>query len=164
MSVKSSPKTIIRPEDNVGFWLNVLSLAIARSFEKALERDGVTTPQWVVLRVLYDRECSMNELAQAILLDHASTSRLVERLVQKKLVNREIPPEDRRSVRLSLTSAALDLVPKLASIAGGTDEAFFARISKTKKDQLLEIVMELIQKHEIKRMYPSLSKGDGKAS
>jgi DNA-binding MarR family transcriptional regulator len=149
MSVKSSPKTINRPEDHVEFWLNVLSHAIARSFEKALERHGVTIPQWVVLRVLYDRECSMNELAQAIRLDHASTSRLVERLVQKNLVNREIPPEDRRSVRVSLTSAALDLVPNLASTAAGHDEAFLAKISKTKKDQLREIVMELIQKHEI---------------
>ena len=127
----------------------MLSHAVARSFEKALERHGVTIPQWVVLRVLYDRECSMNELSQAIHLDHGSTSRLVERLVQKKLVNRETTPEDRRAVRVSLTAAGAALVPELASTAGGHDEAFFARISKTKKDQLRDIVMELIQKHEI---------------
>ena len=149
MSVKSSPKTINRPTDNLGYWLNLLAHAIARSFDKALEKHGVTIPQWVVLRALYDRECSMNELSEAIHLDHGSTSRLVERLVQKKLVNRETIPEDRRSVRVSLSSAGVALIPELASTAGGHDEAFFARISKTKKDQLLEIVMELVKKHEV---------------
>jgi len=149
MSGKSSLKGINRPEDHVGFWLNLLARAGAKSFERALEKHGVTIAQWVVLRALYGRESSLNELSQAIGLDLGSTSGLVERLVQKKLVNREIPPEDRRSVRLSLTSAGVDLVPELAVTASRHDEAFFAKISKTKKDQLLAIVMELIQKHEI---------------
>jgi DNA-binding MarR family transcriptional regulator len=54
-----------------------------------------------------------------------------------------------RSVRVSLTSAGVDLVPELAATASGHDEVFFAKISKTKKDQLRAILMELIQKHEI---------------
>jgi len=149
MSGKSSPKAITGPEDHVGFWLNLVARAGAKSFEKAIGKHGVSIAQWVVLRALYGRESSLNELSQAIGLDHGSTSRLVERLFQKKLVNREILPEDRRSVRVRLTSAAVDLVPELASTASGHDEAFFGKISKTKKDQLLAIVMELIQKHEI---------------
>ena len=149
MSGGSSLKAITRPEDHVGFWLNLVARAGAKSFERAIGKHGVTIAQWVVLRALYGRESSLNELSQAIGLDQAPTSGLVERLVQKKLVNREIPPEDRRSVRVSLTTAGVDLVPELAVTAAGHDEAFFAKIRKTKKDQLLAILMELIQKHEI---------------
>ena len=150
MSTKSSLKAISGPENHVGFWVAVLSKAVATRFQKALEKHGVTIAQWVVLRALYGRECSVNELSEAISLDHASTSRLVERLVQKKLLNRETTLEDRRSVRVSLTSSAVDLVPKLASTADAHDEWFFGKISEAKRDQLLEIVMELIQKHDIR--------------
>ena len=149
MSGGSSLKAITRPEDHVGFWLNLVARAGAKSFERAIGKHGVTIAQWVVLRALYGRECSLNELSHAIGLDLGSTSGLVERLVQKKLVNRLIPPEDMRSVRVSLTSAGVDLVPELAATASGHDEVFFAKISKTKKDQLRAILMELIQKHEI---------------
>jgi len=152
MSGKSSRKAISQPADHVGFWLGVLSNGIAGSFEKALAKHGVSIAQWAVLRALYGRESSLNELSQAIGLEQGSTSRLVERLVQKKLVNRIIPPEDRRSVRVSLTSSAVDLVPELASTADVHDGSFFGKIGKTKKDQLLKIVMELIQKHDIRHV------------
>jgi hypothetical protein len=78
MSAKSSPKPISGPENYVGFWVAVLSKAVAARFQKALEKHGVTIAQWVVLRALNGRECSVNELSQAISLDHASTSRLSE--------------------------------------------------------------------------------------
>jgi DNA-binding MarR family transcriptional regulator len=104
----------------------------------------------VALRALYDRECSLNDLSQAIHCDHTAASRLVERLVQKRLVNRQTAPKDRRSVRVSLTATALDLVPKLAAIADGHDETFFAKISKADKERLLQIVTQLIQEHEIR--------------
>ena len=149
MTKESSLKTISRRGDHVGFWLRVLSNGVSRTFEKSLENYGVTVAQWVVLRALYGQESSLNQLSEAIGIDQGSTSRMVERLVQRQLVSRETPPENRRAVRIILTPSGVSLVPKLASAADANDELFFGKISKTKKDQLRAILMELIQKHEI---------------
>jgi DNA-binding MarR family transcriptional regulator len=149
ISGESSLKRISRRGDYVGFWLRVLSNGVSRTFEKSLQNYDVTVAQWVVLRALYGRETSLIELSEAIGIDQGSTSRLVERLVQKKLVNRVTPPEDRRSVRISLTSSGFGLVPKLASAADINDELFFGKISKAKKDQFLKTLMELIRKNDL---------------
>jgi DNA-binding MarR family transcriptional regulator len=149
ISGERSLKTISRRGDYVGFWLRVLSNGVSRTFEKSLQNYDVTVARWVVLRALYGRETSLIELSEAIGIDQGSTSRLVERLVQKKLVNRVTPPEDRRSVRISLTSSGFGLVPKLASAADINDELFFGKISKAKKDQFLKTLMELIRKNDV---------------
>jgi DNA-binding MarR family transcriptional regulator len=149
ISGERSLKTISRRGDYVGFWLRVLSNGVSRTFEKSLQNYDVTVARWVVLRALYGRETSLIELSEAIGIDQGSTSRLVERLVQKKLVNRVTPPEDRRSVRISLTSSGFGLVPKLASAADINDELFFGKISKAKKDQFLKTLMELIRKNDL---------------
>ena len=149
MSGENSLKTISRRGDHVGFWLRVLSNGVSRTFEKSLQNYDVTVAQWMVLRALYGRESSLIELSEAIGIDQGSTSRLVERLVNKKLLNRVTPPEDRRSVRISLTSSGVSLVPKLASAADINDELFFGKISKAKKDQFVKTVMELIRKNNL---------------
>jgi DNA-binding MarR family transcriptional regulator len=149
MSKESSLKTISRRGDYLGFWLRVLSNGVSKTFEKSLESHGVTVAQWVVLRALYGQESSLNELSKAIGIDQGSTSRMVERLVQRQLLTRETPPENRRAVRITLTPAGVNLVPKLASAADANEELFFGKISEAKKDQLLKTVLELIRKNDI---------------
>lgn len=50
-------------------------------------------------------ECKLAELADALVLSQSATSRLVDRLVDNGLVVRRIPPDSRREVRLSPTTA-----------------------------------------------------------
>ena len=58
---------------------------------------------------------------------------MVERLLQKGLVVREIDPANRRTVRLRLTDGGKKLVPVLAIEADENDEAFFAVIGNAER-------------------------------
>jgi DNA-binding MarR family transcriptional regulator len=130
--------------DHVGYWLRCLSNFVSCSFAERLAQEDVTVPQWVLLRRLYSHErITLNQLAQLVGLDKSSVSRMVERLVRRKLVNRD-EGRDRRSLGLGLTPAAKKLVPKLAKHADQNDESFFKSISPKQREAFLGTIKQLL--------------------
>jgi DNA-binding MarR family transcriptional regulator len=135
-------------EDHLGYWLRCLSNLVSHGFAKRLEKHDVSVPQWVVLRCLYDTQnTSLNELASTIGVDNGALSRMVERLLQKRLVVRETDPANRRTVRLRLTDAGNALVPVLANEADENDAAFFAAVGDAERRRLLKTVRTLLTKN-----------------
>ncbi len=133
-------------EDHLGYWLRCLSNYIHHNFAALLAEHDVSVAQWVVLRTLYDKQnISLNEAARLVGVDNSSLSRMIERLVQKSLVNRTNINKDRRSIQLSLTSAGKILVPKLAKLADQNDESFFRIFSTQKRQDLLDTIKQLLE-------------------
>jgi len=65
---------------------------------------GVSLPQCHALMALEEEEgVTLNELAGKLRLDTSTTSRIIDGLVKQKLVERIIPPENRRAVSLTMT-------------------------------------------------------------
>ncbi|HUA67922.1 MAG TPA: MarR family transcriptional regulator [Candidatus Saccharimonadales bacterium] len=130
--------------DHIGYWLRCLSNFVSYSFAERLAKENVTVPQWVLLRTLYSHDdITLNQLAQLVGLDKSSVSRMVERLVQRKLVNRD-EGNDRRSLGLSLTPNAKKLVPKLAKHADLNDESFFKTLSQKQREEFLGTIKQLL--------------------
>jgi DNA-binding MarR family transcriptional regulator len=73
-----------------------LTLATAR---------GVTLPQFRMLVVLEAGPTNLSGLAAALDVAPSTTKRMVDRLVDAGLVQRAIPPADRREIALTLTPA-----------------------------------------------------------
>lgn len=139
---KSGPS---RLEDHLGYWLRCLSNFVSRSFAERLEKQGITVAQWVVLRVLYDRdELTLNEAARAVGVDKSTLSRMIERLVQKQWVNRSEGP-DRRSLGLSLSAQGRKVVLLAAKSADENDEAFFKTLSRGERGELLGVIKQLLK-------------------
>jgi DNA-binding MarR family transcriptional regulator len=138
-----------RLEDHLGYWLRCLSNLVSDSFAGRLEAHGVSVPQWVVLRCLFDMEgAPLGDLARDVGVDNGALSRMVERLVQKGLVSREADPSDRRAVRLRLTDAGRKLVPVLAREADRNDAEFFCVIDADERARLLATVKALLEKND----------------
>jgi len=131
-------------EDHIGYHLRCLSNFVSQSFATRLEAEDVSVAQWVVLRVLYDKQdMNLNEAAEAVGVDKSSLSRMVERLVQKGLLNRK-EGDNRRSVSLTLTTAGQRLVPKLAKLADENDDAFFSSLTAKQKSNLTKTIRQLL--------------------
>ncbi|MBS0236691.1 MAG: MarR family transcriptional regulator [Proteobacteria bacterium] len=132
-------------EAHVGYWLRCLSNFVSRSFAEKLAIKDVTVAQWVVVRTLYDYEkTSLKDLARTIGVDSSSLSRTVERLVQRMLIIRT-PGKDRRSIELALSVEGKRLVLDLARLADQNDDEFFHTLSKNAKNELLNIVQQLLK-------------------
>lgn len=138
-------------EYHIGYWLRFVSNHVSFSFRDRIARHGVTVAEWVALRSLYNRApCSLKELADQMGIDAGATSRLVERLISKKLAVRELSGSDRRFVDLDLSLAGKKLIPKLAKEADLNDDAFFKVLSQGDKNHLLRIMKDLVAKHGLK--------------
>jgi MarR family transcriptional regulator, lower aerobic nicotinate degradation pathway regulator len=85
--------------------------------EVAAEHD-LSLTQLRVLGILRDREPTMADLATFTGLERSTVSGLIDRAAQRGLVTKTADPRDGRSVRVSLTESARDLVPEVTATVG----------------------------------------------
>jgi DNA-binding MarR family transcriptional regulator len=92
-----------------------------------LKNLGITPAQFNILRILRGQNpnpASINLLKERMLDKMSDASRLVERLLQKNLVDRKICPEDRRRVEVVITGKGLELLEKIDQHNEESDQIF----------------------------------------
>ncbi|CAN5327910.1 MarR family transcriptional regulator [soil metagenome] len=89
---------------------------IAASQTKLLKPSGLTLQQYNVLRILrgqYPNPVKVSDITERMLDKMSNASRLIDKLVAKKLVLRTECPSDRRAVDVVITDKGLELLQKL---------------------------------------------------
>src|SRR4030043_2322285 len=75
--------------------------------KKKLSPFGLTPVQHLILEVLGDEEAlSPAEISERTVMDSATLSGVLDRMAEAGLVKKEENPEDRRSLRVSITAKA----------------------------------------------------------
>lgn len=85
-------------------------------FENILKPFDITSQQYNILRILrgqYPHAIQLNEIKNRMLDKNSDVSRLVERLRKKNLLNRNINPNNRRAVEISITTQGLDILKNI---------------------------------------------------
>lgn len=146
--VKPPPSEL---KSHIGYHLRVISNAVSYTFAAKLVTSGVTVAEWVILREMYSSndQTSPSAIAKLTGLTRGAVSKLIERLLNKRLVTRIEDQDDRRYQQIQLTPAAIRLIPKLASIADRNDGDFFAPLSETEKRNLLATLIKLMNYHKL---------------
>ncbi len=109
MSVSESDKDVAEVADSVLVASRVLVGVAARSMTAVADR--VTLPQFRMLVVLSNRKSARSgELADALGVHPSTATRMVDRLTADGLVRREVNPDSRREVILSLSRRGARLV------------------------------------------------------
>jgi DNA-binding MarR family transcriptional regulator len=154
MSGEQPPKqTVSELKSHTGFWLRFVSNHVSHAFARQLLDSGVTAAEWVVLRTIYDtEETPPSALAEQTGLTRGAISKLIERLVLKKLVSRKEGNDDRRYQRIALTPAGRRLVPKLAAIADSNDQEFFSPLTAREHETLVATLKKLVHAHDLHKL------------
>jgi DNA-binding MarR family transcriptional regulator len=140
-------------EDHAGYWLRFVSNHVSQAFARKLVKSGVTAAEWVVLREMFDRESlAPSLLAERTGLSRGAVSKLVDRLLHKKLLTREGRDDDRRYQSIALTEAGRELVPKLAALADANDAEFFSSLTAGERAALMETMKKLVRANGLTRM------------
>jgi DNA-binding MarR family transcriptional regulator len=87
----------------------------------------ITTQQYNVLRILrgqYPNPCNIKLIKERMLDRMSDASRIVDKLKQKKLLERKECPNDRRNVDIVITEAGLKLLESLDTIDEEFNEIF----------------------------------------
>ncbi len=112
-----------------------------RFSEAAAARVGLTGQHYQAMLALRacpdDERVTINDLARHLLIKHNSAVGLVHRLVEEKLIAREVSRADRRKVELRLTPRGRQVLAKLAAVhraelqrIGPLLGRFFAELSR----------------------------------
>ena len=138
---------------HAGFWLRFVSNNVSQAFARKLLTSGVTVAEWVVMREMFDdEETSPGVLAERIGMTRGGVSKLVDRLVSRKLIARRERSNDRRFQSIALTTAGRRLVPQLAALADQNDEEFFHPLSTEERAALIALMKKLVQAHSLQTL------------
>lgn len=150
MPRKPTPAPVSDLEAHLGYWLRLISNHVSHGFRRKLAALDVSVSEWVVLRELYRRGAtSPGTLVQAIGLTKGAISKLVDRLADKRLIDRTTLAEDRRHQAIELTPRGRALVPRLAALADQNDHEFFAHMPASQREQIVRAMQEVARIHHL---------------
>lgn len=139
-------------DDHLGYWLRLVSNAVSHRFARTVDAEGVTVAEWVLLRMLFDQpSIAPSPLAARMGMTKGAISKLADRLLDKRLIERKGNPADKRAHTLSLSEAGRALVPRLASLADANDHAFFNVLEPEQQQLLLQLLQNIAQAHGLKQ-------------
>lgn len=139
--------------------MNTVMPIIAKEFASRqmneLYKGKITLPQFLLLELLDKQgESKMTVLARFMKVTTAAMTGIVDRLVRDDYAVRVYEPEDRRIIKVKLTSKGADLVKRINHQRRKMIIEIFARISKEDRQDYLGVLMQirdiLIQEKEIR--------------
>lgn len=82
--------------------------------DRELQSEGVSVEQWRVLEVLSERNgVSMGEIAELVLMNHPTLTKMTDRMVARGLVHRAPDPQDQRRVLVYITDLGSELFARI---------------------------------------------------
>ena len=126
---------------NVMYTQNVIS----EKFNELLKPFDLSPEQFNVLRILRGQKgkpANMSMIQERMIAKTSNTTRLVDKLLLKELVLREVCPNNRRKMEITITEKGLELLLQLDPLVEAHERAF----SKNLSVEDLELLNELLEK------------------
>lgn len=125
----SGPGRYLDPMQSLGYLARINFRAFARLLEQATQPHGVSSGQWRLLRVLWERDhITQRELSERLGTNEATNVIAVRSLVNAGLARRNRCTEDKRKVFITLTPRARRLRARLMPVVAELNEAAIAGI------------------------------------
>jgi DNA-binding MarR family transcriptional regulator len=139
---------IDRADDHLGELRDALAqmsfTLMAVLTEVAAEHD-LSLTQLRVLGILRDREPTMAELATFTGLERSTISGLIDRAAARGLVRRFADPHDGRSVRVTLSESARELVPEITGTVGERIVPMTSRLNSVEQKRLAALLIKALE-------------------
>ncbi len=120
---------------NVMYTQNV----IADQFNELLKPFDLSAEQFNVLRILRGQKgnpVNMCTIQERMIAKTSNTTRLVDKLLLKELVLREICPQNRRKMEITITSKGIELLKQLDPLVEAHEKKFGNNLSEKELAQL----------------------------
>jgi DNA-binding MarR family transcriptional regulator len=127
-------------------YVNILFTAgfLATRNARELKPFGLTGQQYNVLRILrgqHPNSCSVSLIQERMIDRSSNASRLIDKLLDKKYVERKTCKDDRRQVDIEITKEGLDVLKKIDPIIQQMDKEM-----KTLTDDEAIVLSKLLDK------------------
>ena len=121
--------------------LNVLCTqnVLGENFNELLKPYDLSAEQYNVLRILRGQKgkpANMCIIQERMIAKTSNTTRLVDKLLLKGLVTREVCPDNRRKMEVAITQKGLDLLKQLDAKVDEHEMVFANNLTHTEQEQL----------------------------
>ncbi|RZJ31785.1 MAG: MarR family transcriptional regulator [Flavobacterium sp.] len=125
-----SRKTVL----NVMYTQNVL----AERFAELMKAHDLSGEQYNVLRILRGQKAAANmcTIQERMIAKNSNTTRLIDKLLLKELVTREVCPNNRRKMEVCITQKGLDLLSELDPKVDAHENFFTSHMSEAELNEL----------------------------
>ncbi len=107
--------------------------------------DDITVDQKLILQYLNDYpEMSQKEIAELVFKDNASLTRMIDSMVNKKILKRSMHEDDRRRYKINITSKGKYILDKLAPVIIDNRKKALANVSEQELDQLEKTLNKIL--------------------
>ena len=113
-------KEELRLDNQLCFRLYTASRLITQAYTPMLDKLGLTYPQYLVMMVLWEKDCQpVNDIAKRLFLETNTVTPLLKRMEAEGLVERLRDAADGRKVLVRLTAAGRALEAAASSVPEG---------------------------------------------
>jgi DNA-binding MarR family transcriptional regulator len=148
MKIEDEIKSTIPLENSKKIILNIFYThnVVIESFNEVLKPYDLSGEQYNVLRILRGQKgnpANMCVIQERMLAKTSNTTRLVDKLLLKEFVTRNVCPENRRKIEVLITQKGLDILTELDPKIKEHDNSF----SKNLNSEELDLLNELLEKY-----------------
>jgi len=125
--------------------LNVLytQIVVAEKFHEILKPYDLSAEQFNVLRILRGQKgkpANMSMIQERMIAKTSNTTRLVDKLLLKKLVGREVCPNNRRKIEITITEEGNQLLQDIDPLVIAHENSFSANLTQEELQQLNQLL------------------------
>ena len=124
---------------NIMYTNNILS----ERFNEVLKPYDLSGEQYNVLRILRGQKgnpANMCVIQERMVAKTSNTTRLVDKLLLKELVTRNVCPDNRRKIEVLITQKGLDVLAELDPKVNGHEKAMTTNLTPQELEQLNELL------------------------
>jgi DNA-binding MarR family transcriptional regulator len=132
-------------QDQLAYLIASINRQLEEEMSDILKPQGVVIEHFRILTALATSDGRpMRDLASAVLIDPASLTKVIDRMVVEALVFRAPDPNDRRKVLICMASKGKALYERLKILHDAQQHNLVSRLSERKADQLADILRGLM--------------------
>ncbi len=116
------------------------------ALERELQDESLSVEQWRVLEVLSDGAGhSMGEIAELVLMNHPTLTKMTDRMVARGLVHRSPDPLDQRRVMVFATDLGLEVVGRVRDHVASRNTALERQLGARRSAELRDLLSRVIK-------------------
>ena len=128
-------------EESIALKLSNALNSIRKSFNKEIKKYNISSEQYVVLKLINEKNLTPTQISQHLNKDKAAITRFINTLERKNFIKKE--NIDKRSYRLLITDAGKKILKEIDKKAVEFKNKINNHISKEKIECLFEVLEEI---------------------
>ena len=145
MKIEEIIKSNVSLDDAKRVILNLMYTqnVVAEKFYETLKPFELSGEQYNVLRILRGQKgnpANMCVIQERMITKNSNTTRLIDKLLLKGLVTRNVCPENRRKMEIFITEKGLDLLKELDPIVVKHEQLFTQNLTSEEIQNLIQLL------------------------